>query len=193
MKSFLPFLIIGLCIGMYFMYISPWVVEIQESRSTNAEYVSILEKAKEVEAKRNEITTKYSSISQENLALIRKVIPDKFDQVIFANDINALAIKNNLEMKSIKDKMSESVDSIDTSQVEKKYKTTTIAFSVSGQYKDFLSFMKEIESSLQLIDVIDLIISFSSPVQSNPNQRIVKNNNEQIGDYSLEVQVYSLQ
>ena len=79
MKSFLPFIIIAVCVAMYFMYISPTWAKDQTLMAQKAEYTNVLDKIKELTAERDKAIAEYNSISPEDIDKLNKLIPAKFD------------------------------------------------------------------------------------------------------------------
>ncbi len=180
----MPFIIIALCVGMYFLYISPMLGDIDERRGKLAEYRSALEQTKELKIQRDAAISAYNNIGETDIARLNKIIPEKFEGVLFVNDINAIASRNGIKMSEFKTNETQT-PSRNTSTVEtngKSYKVVTVSLKLTGQYDQFIKFLKEIESSLQLIDVNTLSIA-SGKVQKATDNNL---------DYSVEINTYSL-
>ena len=184
MKALTPFLIIGICVGMYFLYMGPVITEIKDLQAKKDEYTNVLNKVKEIKDRRDAVSAEYNNISPENFERLNKIIPKKFDSVVFVNDVNNIASRNGVILKSYKENGSSSASSetTTTEAPEAIYRTNIIIMNFVGPYKQFLSFLSELETSLQLVDVITLDILSSSGVKLADNQY----------QYTLEVNVYSL-
>ena len=185
MKAITPFIIIAICVGAYFLYISPALGEVDILKAKRMEYTNILEKANELKEERDKALAAYNNISEDDLARLNKIIPHQFDPVLFANDLNALASRygmtiKNLKADTLKPETSETTDAPVESPL---YRTTTVSFKLTGQYEQFIKFLQDIESSLQLIDVTSLSIK---PIGGEKST-------EDFLDYSLEVNTYALQ
>ena len=185
MKALVPFLIIALCVGAYFLYISPTLPEIDVLKVKKAQYTDILEKAKELKDMRDAALTEYNNISEDNLARLNKIIPKKFNSTLFANDVNAIASKHGMSVSWLKVENSgpeaHNGENTDTSQGE-VYKTISASFKVSGQYEKFIDFIKDLETNLELVDVVSL------SVKQVGGDKILQN----FQDYSVEINTYSL-
>src|SRR6185295_4215415 len=83
-------------------YINPAVSDAKGLSNKNEEYSIILSKAQELAQKRDEVMTQYNNIPQADLDKLNKIIPTTFDSVLFANDLNNLAVQYGLSIKSIK-------------------------------------------------------------------------------------------
>ena len=184
MKLITPLIIIGICVAAYFTYISKTVDDISILSSTKSSYEAVLKKADEVAVKRVELFKDYEGISKANIEMLNKVIPEMFNSVLFANDINAMASRNNLVVKDFKidPKRTEERDVMLTQKKEAPYKTAIVTFRLIGQYDKFIKFLTDVESSLRLIDVTKLSI------KTVGGQRATDDSLE----YSLEMNTYSL-
>ena len=184
MKAATPFIIIIICISAYFFYISPTLDEIKTLEAKKAEYTGVLEKAREFKAQRDTALTDYNNISEDNLDRLNKIVPNKFDSVLFANDINTIASKYGMSVKDLKYNIlnTEAFDAEGVRTKSQPYKTIAVTFKFSSQYEQFIKFLKDLESSLQLVDVTSLSIKSLGGEKSTGN----------LLDYSLEVNAYSL-
>lgn len=192
MKAFTPFIIMGLSVGMYFMYISPIISDIQLERVKKDEYTSILDKVKELKVKREAITAKYTQIGEEDLAALNKIVPNKFDPVVFSNNVNAIAVRNHILLKNIKTNAAKTADrGVSPDAGGEKYNTMISNITVTGKYEDFVKFLEDMESNLQLINVMTLIMrsSGTGAIQKAGDKKAIEDN----PTYDLEVNTYSLQ
>ncbi len=161
MKSILPLSLIGICIAVYFFYVSPTVGEVKTLRAKKAEYSNVLQKAQELKVKRDAILTEYSSLSEDEVSRLNKIIPDKFDTVLFANDIFSMASQSGLSFSDFK-AVSPTTDSRSGVEVEvpdtSLYKTNPVTFKLKGTYLQFLKLLPKFEASLHLMDITGLHI-----------------------------------
>ncbi len=169
---------------MYFFYISPSIVEVQTLGAKVTEYNNVLAKSKELANQRDTVLTAYNSISETDVERLNKVIPDTFDAVVFANDINSIASRYGVSLKDFKvnEPTAQVRDQIINTQTNQLYKTVAVTLTVVGPYDGFVSFLKNVESSLRLVDVGSLSVkSATGPRATNGSL-----------EYSLEVYTYSL-
>ncbi len=167
---------------MYFMYISPTLADITALSSQKAQFSDILSKSKQLKNQRDAVLTSYNNIAEDDINRLNKIIPDKFDTVLLISDLNALASRYGLVMSNFKvDAPTASVrNTAVTRQKTDLYKTITVGFSVSGPYDAFVSFLKDAESSLRLMDITSLNIKSSSQKGDSSLQ------------YTLQLYTYSL-
>ncbi len=181
MKFSTSLIVIAISLGLYFMYIGPSMADISALSAKKTEYDNVLQKSKELANKRDSVLAVYNGISADDLARLDKVIPETFDAVMFANDISGLTSKYGLSLKELKvnSPQAEVRSEIVTQSATQPYKVSSVNFSVTGSYTQFVSFLQDLESSLRLSDVANLSVKTS---QKSANTL----------EYSLDVLTYSL-
>ena len=180
----MPFVVIVICVGMYFAYIGPSGAEVKSLSREKAGYNNVLSKTKELRQKRESILTVYNSISAGDIDRLNKIIPETFSPVLFLNDLNTEVAKYGMTVRDFKtnEPKSENRDVLINQSQEEPYKTTVVQFNVAGSYGQFLRLLNDLEQSLRLIDVVGLSIKPS-------NARIV---GDAFLEYSLVLNTYSL-
>ena len=188
MKQLMPIIILVVCVSMYFVYIKPEMATISEKRAHYTEYKKVIDEVQEIKAKREQLSAQYNSISPTDIDKINKIIPEKFDPVVFANDLNALASEYGISITSIRTDYSVANDKItdDTQVGDNPYRIIVVGFHVRGEYGKFLSFLEELETSLRLMDVTKLDIRGGAA--ADPKQKSSVINLE----YEVELKTYSL-
>lgn len=179
MRSAIPFIIIALCAGMYFVYISPTITDIGVKNERKAEYDNVIGRIKELNQQRDSLSTKYNNISRDDIDKLNKIIPGKFDSTYFTNDLNSIASGHGMLVDGVVISNIDLVPDINGQPIEVTYKTISVKFKLSGTYDQFLNFLKDLESSLRLMDVVDLTAR-SDPKSNNLN-------------YTLEIYTYALE
>lgn len=167
------------------MYISPTISDIKALSAKKAEYENVLSKAKEISAQRDTILAEYNNIPEAQISKLNKIIPDSYDSVTFANDINNLALKNGLTIKSLKDSLTAPSDRnvvVVDSGTPSLFQTNRVTIVLSGGYDQFTSFLSNLETSLHLTDVSSLSVRAVQDAKSSVNSF----------EFKLEVLVYSL-
>ena len=184
MKLTFPIIIVVVCLGVYFLYINPTAMEVKTLSAKRVEYLTALEKSKELKVKRDAVLVDYNNISSDNIDRLNKIIPDTFNPVLFVNDMNVLASKYGMTVKDFRVDNPETPtrDAIITQPQGKTYKTTVITFRLDAPYSQFQGFLNDLESSLRLVDVTSL------SVRSVGGQ----GGGGGVLDYLLEMNTYSL-
>lgn len=183
MKSLAPLIIIVICAGMYFVYIQPTGSEVKSLSSEKNGYINILTKTRELTQKREDILTVYNEIPAEDIDRLRKIIPETFSPILFLNDLSEMVKRYGMTVGNFKtnEPKSETRNVIIQSQGD-AYKTTVVTFNLVGTYNQFLNVLRDLESSLRLIDVVGI----------NVRSANARSTGETPLEYLLEVKTYSL-
>ena len=154
MKPFLPILLIAIAIGIFYLYIDPHYMAVKGLLKQRAEYQTAIANIEQVKQLRSTLETQYNDLSQSNITRLEIVIPQNLSVVKLTADLDALAGKRTMSIRNVRvtEQASDNSSGI-TPKDNKPYKTTTMSFSVLGSYSNFVLFLRDIEKSLQLIDV----------------------------------------
>lgn len=168
MSSLRPFIIVVISIAALYFYAMPQWDRIGELKARNSEIQTALGKAQELNQIRTELMGQYNSISPENTAKIARVVPAVYDPVKLVADVNALALQYGMTIRDIK--FADTVDVSATGAIQaaapaQPYIKRDISFTTKGQYRNFISFLSDVEQSLQLMDVQKIDISGGTQVQ----------------------------
>jgi Tfp pilus assembly protein PilO len=161
MKNIISLLLIVLAVCTGFFYIKPEYDKISGIRAQKQNYDNAIGQAKQVKALSDNLLQKYNSISDSDKNKLEAMVPSKFDLIKFTADISAMASKHGLVIKSVKlmDKdQSSSSQSIVAEPVSQQYRTILVSLSFSGTYPNFVSFLKDLETNTELVDLKTLSI-----------------------------------
>jgi len=158
MKNVLIIIFIAAAIAVYFSFIKPIYSEINTLRGEREHLNDLLSQSREVAKKRDELVAIYNSISQDDLAMLEKSVPEKPEQMKLLLIFDNIAKKNGVLLKSIdiQDKNS-SPGSGEALQI---FSSLPFGLKVSSSYGSFYNFLKDMEANLRLTDI--KTIDFSS-------------------------------
>lgn len=183
MKALTPFLIIGLCIGMYMMYITPLFADIARLVNTKSQYEGVMAKIEDINLKRAEIEAAYEAISPEDKTKLDKIIPREINPVKLVNDLNYISAKNLLITSDFAVNRDEKLNYHGEDITSSKTRTTSVGFKLVGTLDRFINFLRDIESSLTIMDIKSLTVT--TIVGKNPLD--IKY------EYSIVLNTYSVQ
>ncbi len=155
---------------------------IQELQSERQDYADALEKTREIELARTGLLAKFNAISDGDKAKLAAMLPNHIDSVRLIIDINTLAQKYGMSLSHLlltaDGGLSQSgtasapapamgqpgpgtaaVAGFGGSSTSSAYNSITLGFSVTGSYDNFLLFLKELQESLRIVDVVSLSFS----------------------------------
>jgi Tfp pilus assembly protein PilO len=124
-------------------------------------YQEALNNSVEIRRMREKLIQEKSSFDPTNLARLEKLLPDNIDNIKLVIELQNIAQKpenGRLVLRNIK---------LDTSPVtdkklgadNNKYGTVGLSFSVTASYPNFQNFLTDLESSLRLVDIVDLSVN----------------------------------
>jgi Tfp pilus assembly protein PilO len=181
MKSFTSLIVIIVCVLAYFLYIGPAYSSTQTLLTQKNNYDQILIQTKATISKRDQILASYNSISADNLSRLSKIIPANFNPVTFVSHLNTVANKYGLVIDSMQIVQQANDSGQVVATVTNSYKTQNVDFSVKGQYASVMSFLKDLESGLDLVDVTTLSLKRDS-----------SDKNGSTFDFEISLNTYSL-
>ncbi|MEK7104637.1 MAG: hypothetical protein AAB868_01185 [Patescibacteria group bacterium] len=169
LRYILPTILIGIAVAGFFIVVNPLYKEISLERGQVASYNEALNNSKALEAERDKLTQKYNSFDPENLSKLQKLLPDNVDNIRLILEIEKIASPYGMVLKNVKydatDKNTAVSQTIGTIQgggsfSNKDYGIWNLEFSTQGTYNNFISFIKDLESNLRIVDISS--IQFSS-------------------------------
>ncbi len=164
------------------VYIDPQYQQVKALSAQVAEYDDALSKAKELRTERDKLLSKRNTFSADDLTRISRALPDNVDNIRLIIDINNIASRRGLSLKSIS-----AADVSDSSKARSTLAvgssgdplgSVTVSFTVGADYDTFLAFLHDLEHSLRIVDVES--IEFISPALGAQT------------DYSVQLRTYWL-
>ncbi|HMP67281.1 MAG TPA: hypothetical protein PKA60_00845 [Candidatus Paceibacterota bacterium] len=193
MKSFTPLLLIALSVGLFFAFIDPQYSEIKTIRERININKLTIESGNQLRDKQVKISDDYKQISQERRDDLNKILPDAVDNVRLildinniASEINELATDGGINILNINVGGDRQASGQDSRQIVQGVGTATfgtvqLGFSIEGGYESFKEFLRQLEKSLRIVDVIDYSIGSGKIV-----------NGRQVFSYSITINTYWL-
>lgn len=190
-RNIIPIILIGIAITGFFMFTNPMYTEFVDIKSQMASYDEALSNSKMLENERDKLTKIYNSIDTSNLEKLQKLLPDGVDNIRLVLEIEKLALPYGMILKDVKyatiatNKMKDVAGGLKANASEKDYGTWDLEFSTEGTYSNFLSFLKDLENNLRIVDVVS--IDFSSDTGSGLNPT-----SQEAYKYNLKIKTYWL-
>ena len=151
--SIIAYVVLTIAIGYAFVY--PSFGEVSTLLNQKQKNISTLEMVKSVENKKNELLAKFDGISSADKKNIDTVLPSSLDFVKLISDIDTVASKYGISIKTITSKEVSSTvgGSIENAAPSKPYQSSIIGFSFVASYDKFNAFLNELEKSLRILDI----------------------------------------
>jgi|TARA_Y100000310_G_scaffold345866_1_gene471943 Tfp pilus assembly protein PilO len=153
-KLLLPIVFVLIAIGLFFGFVDPTYSNIKELQNERDQFDQALTKSRELQAIRDTLLSKYNTFSTSDLDRLEKLLPDNVDNVRLVLDIDGIAGKYNLRVKNVVVNTPTQENVVGPN--EKPYESVVLNFSVVASYDDFVRFLKDLEASLRIVDVVDM-------------------------------------
>ncbi len=164
MSNIISIVLVLASVGAFFGYIDPTYKDIKDLGEERAGYTRALNNSKQLQEEKEKFLQKYNSIAFSDRDKLLKLLPDHIDNVRLIIDIDEMARKYNIPIGNF-----DASASSDTSAViganQAPYGTLTMSFSITASYSTFLTFMRDLERSLRILDITSIGFSASDTGQ----------------------------
>lgn len=181
-RFLIPGILIAISLGIFFTYTKTQYDKVKELRATNITYQEAIKDSEELIKKRDQVVLAYNSISEDDRARLERILPDHIDNVRLIIDIKSLLAKRGISIKNIKTsdtnaivgkeekiKKNTAAKVVTDQPIEKKndegIKSATLSFSFKTSYENFIEVLKDLESSLRIIEISDITFAPSDDGQ----------------------------
>lgn len=165
-------LVLAASIGAFVMYVVPRYENLKTLRAEVSSFDGRLATAEQLKISREELINRYNSIPKSDLDNVKTLLPDSVDNIRLIIQLDGLATKNGLS--SLRNVQYDEVKPVETQKAEttavmqRPYGEFNISFDTTGQYKNFLSFISDLEQNLRLVDIVSVKFSLSEGGDSGP-------------------------
>ncbi len=155
MKNNTAIILILLSLGLFYTFTNAQYQSVKELQSLANEYDNVLDNASATMELRDSLSVAYGSLPKAEVDRLNKVLPDNIDTVRLALDLDSMASRYGISIKSIRTVMGSNKDAshIVLPENESKYDSATITFSFISSYDNFKRLMADVEKSLRIMDV----------------------------------------
>ena len=161
MKIFIPVFLLIVSVGLFLGYTDPTYKDIKSLVAEEQKFDDALNKSKELQEARDTLLSRYNEFSPSDLEKLRKLLPDNVDNVRLILDIDGIASRYGMRTKNVATTRSAASAEGVIGTTGKSYDTVTLSFSVTATYQNIISFLKDIEKSLRIVDVTELSLKDS--------------------------------
>ena len=202
MRLFTPILILLTSVIAFFMVVDPLRQSVSSLSSDIGTYNAALDNSTSLQKTEDTLLASYKNISQDDKDRLEHFLPNTVDNIKFILEIESIANKYGMSIKNIKFEtpISASGQAVSTAPNSSNsglvissdpksalpYGNFSIEFDTTGSYSSFLSFMKEVERNLRLVDIQS--VNFTVPASATPTPGAT----DPSFDYSLKVETYWL-
>jgi len=172
MKLISSILFIVITVVIFFVAIDPIYEDVKQLRTDVSTYNVALDNSTELQKTRDSLIETYKNLKQEDKDRLAHFLPSTIDNIELILEIEKIAnihgmpIGNiNFEAKNLGNEDKQSADNNvvveSTPDDNLPYGVFPMEFTIEGDYNTFISFLKDLEENLRLIDIKS--IAFSVP------------------------------
>lgn len=189
----ISFIIIS--VVLFFVFIDPFYGVVKQLRSDMDIYNKALNNSTELQKTRDGLVEKYKSIKQEDKDRLDNLLPNNINNIEFILEMEKIAglhgmpisdIRSDSDTKSSGSNISTTGTKTNTITNNLSYGVFSMDFTVEAKYDTFISFLKDLEKNLRIIDV--KLVSFNPSQISNLSQNKIND----FYKYNLKIQTYWL-
>lgn len=155
----IPIILVTVAFGLFFGYIDPTYQYTKELRAEEKTYDEALNQSRELQEIRDALLSRYNTFSQQDLDRLEKLLPNHVDNVRLILDIDSIASKYNMRARNVTVSGSSSEDTNIIRANQSVVDSVVLSFSVAATYNNFIRFIKDLESSLRIVDLVGLSFS----------------------------------
>ena len=156
MKDTSAIALLLLSVGLFYTFTNAEYKEVKELQALANEYEDVLDEAEDIMKLRDKLLDTYSTISKSEIDRLNKVLPDNIDTVQMALDLDGIASRYGISIKSIKTTTDASI--IDPTltvlpEYAAPYDRANVSFSFVSDYDNFKLMLNDLEKSLRIMDL----------------------------------------
>ncbi len=163
MKLLTPFVYVAISVALFFLIINPEYGNTKELMTQIEENNKMLVLATELRDKQTELQQKNVAISQEERTRLEKLLPEAVDNVGLVLDVSNISgstiIRNiGIDSDTKSSETTNTKSNIKTVSGNSNYGAIDLNFSFVSNYEYIKSFLKKLEDSLRLVDIVGIDI-----------------------------------
>ena len=167
-RGLLAIIFIILAGSIFFLYTKPAYDQVQERQEKIAQYDQALEKAAQLTQLKQSLLSKYNAFDPINVDRLQKMLPDHVDNIGLILDLNNLASQHGMSLENV-DVTNAGATATDSSSPsatigssQQDYDSLELRFTTHSSYENFERFLRDLEASLRIVDLMSLDISRDS-------------------------------
>ena len=153
-KFLLPAVFVVAALGLFFGYVDPTYQKVKDLQTEEKRFDEALDRSKELVEIKDRLLSRYNSFSGSDLERLQKLLPDNIDNVRLVLDLDGIARSHSMLIQNVS--VSADVETEPSRNVigpdPNPYRSVALSFFVAATYEDFLAFIKDLESSLRIVD-----------------------------------------
>ncbi len=155
-KRIMPLVLLLASLSLFLLFIIPNFEAVKEKRAQIKILNEALSNSRKVQAVRDALLTSYNNIGTADLDRLKKILPDHVDNVRLTLELDRIASRNGMSLKNVSTRDNVREDSGAFGPDDALFGKIRMNLSLNGRYESLIEFLKEVEQSLRVVDVIAL-------------------------------------
>jgi Tfp pilus assembly protein PilO len=171
-RNAIAVVLLAAALAIFFFYTDPTYSSVQALSAQGSQYDQALAKATQLQTLKQSLLARYNSFDTNAINRLSTMLPDQVDNIRLILDLDNLASRYGMGLQNVNISTpgtgsggSGAVTSI--AGATEPYDALTIQFTTSGTYEQFSQFLSALQSSLRLVDLLNLSISGGGGVSAN--------------------------
>lgn len=158
------FSIIGLVAagGIFFFFTQPRYDAVRDLEAKVGQYDQALERSSELQQLKQSLLSRYNAFDPADVERLHKLLPDHVDNVRLVLDLDNMAARHGMALQNVvtsgPDQERSGGGIASANGARQKYDSLTLQFRTQGTYANFTAFMRDLEASLRLVDLVELTL-----------------------------------
>jgi len=155
MRIIISLIFIAVATMGFLTWTLPEYREITSLKEQESGFDGVLASVKQLKEQSDEVLSEYNAIAQEDIDRLSKFLPSQVESIKLVIELEKITKARRLLLKSINVRDSQEVKktSFGSSKNSKDFEAIEVDMSVVGSYSSFIAFLKDLETSLRLIDI----------------------------------------
>ncbi len=151
----MPIILLLISGGVFFMLIDPGIQRVKEVRKETLKYTEALSKSRQTQDLRDVLLAKYNTFATNDLEDLKKMVPDHVDNVRLIIEIDNIASQYGMTVRDAQISSNQEEGEGENIVIDpgRQMEEMTLSFSVISDYDSFLSFIRDLEQSLRIVDI----------------------------------------
>lgn len=179
-RILIPLILVATAVGSFIVYTNPAYQDAKKKQVEERSFDELLTKAEELQKLRNTLISRFNTFPPEDVRRLERLLPDHVDNIRLVIDIDNIASRYNLRVRNVALRSSAKGAGRSAAAVgspSDAIGSVDLSFTVASSYEDFTRFLRDLEKSLRIVDVMSL--SFRA-------------GEGEINDYSVNIRTYWL-
>jgi hypothetical protein len=165
-KLITPIILIAISAGLFLTFVKPQYEAALALQSEYKQYDAANGNSANLISERDALLKKYNVIPEGDRERLEKLLPDTVDNVRLIIDVNEVVRRYGASLRNIKvgndaaaAEAGRAGEAAPRGGDSRDYNSMTLGFSVVAPYTTFLKILKDLESSLRIVDVTGITFS----------------------------------